>query len=105
MVTIRKRPMTKKEASKGEKDIIVVAENHVTIGEEREKVDLTKYTEYHRYKFDRVYDETISNNDVSSLDISIRYLQSSQRCLQRNKIHLFRIWSNRERENFHNDGH
>jgi kinesin family protein 2/24 len=69
MVTIRKRPMTRKEISKGEKDVVNVDDSNITIGEEREKVDLTKYVEYHRYKFDRVYDETITNRNVSSIDL------------------------------------
>lgn len=69
MVTIRKRPLTKKEVGKGEKDVISVDGNFITVAEDREKLDLTKYVEYHRYKFDRVYDETISNSEVSLLDL------------------------------------
>lgn len=64
MVTIRKRPLNKKELSKGEKDVVAVKENGISVHEEREKVDLTKYTEVHKYKFDRVYDEKTSTQSV-----------------------------------------
>jgi kinesin family protein 2/24 len=69
MVTIRKRPLTKKEIAKGEKDIVSVDGSYITVAEDREKLDLTKYVEYHRYKFDRIYDQTISNSEVRSLDL------------------------------------
>ena len=64
IVTIRKRPLNKKELSKHEKDIIMVKDNAISVYEEREKVDLTKYNEVHKYKFDRVYDEKTSTQSV-----------------------------------------
>ena len=69
MVTIRKRPMSKKENTKGEKDVVVVKEDSVAVYEEREKVDLTKYNEVHKYRFDSVYDEKTSTQEVSSKDL------------------------------------
>lgn len=69
MVTIRKRPMSKKELSKGDKDVIVVKEDQISVYEEREKVDLTKYNEVHKYRFDRVYDEKTSTQDIYDGDV------------------------------------
>lgn len=63
-VTIRKRPLSKKEDAKGEKDIITVEDRIITIAEDREKLDLTKYVEMHKYKFDRVYDENVTTEQV-----------------------------------------
>ena len=65
LVTIRKRPLNKKELSKAEKDIVIVKEDTIAVYEEREKVDLTKYNEVHKYRFDRVYDEKTSTQSVS----------------------------------------
>ena len=69
MVTIRKRPLSKKELSKGEKDVVIVKDGQISVYEEREKVDLTKYNEVHKYKFDRVYDEKTSTQEVFSPDL------------------------------------
>jgi kinesin family protein 2/24 len=64
LVTIRKRPLTRKEKSKGEKDVVIVDSDTICVNEPKEKVDLTKYVEEHRYKFDRVYDQTTSTEEV-----------------------------------------
>lgn len=64
LVTIRKRPLTKKEKNKHEKDIVMVSHDIVCVNEPKEKVDLTKYVDEHRYKFDRVYDENVSTEEV-----------------------------------------
>jgi kinesin family protein 2/24 len=64
LVTIRKRPLTKKEKGKGENDVVLVQDDTVCVNEPKEKVDLTKYTEEHRYKFDRVYDQHVSTEQV-----------------------------------------
>lgn len=65
MVTIRKRPLNKKELTKDDKDVILVKDDTISVYEEREKVDLTKYNEVHKYKFDRVYDEKTSTQAVA----------------------------------------
>ena len=72
MVTIRKRPLNKKELNKNEKDVIVVKDDTISVFEEREKVDLTKYNEVHKYRFDRVYDEKTSTQQVGSPDLRQR---------------------------------
>ena len=65
LVTIRKRPLTKKEKNKQEKDIVNTTDDMVCVNEPKEKVDLTKYVEEHKYKFDRVYGHQVSTEDVS----------------------------------------
>ena len=64
LVTIRKRPLTKKEKSKAECDIVAADKDTICVSESKEKVDLTKYVDEHRYKFDRVYDERVSTEEV-----------------------------------------
>ena len=64
LVTIRKRPLTKKEKSKAENDIVVAYNDTICVSESKEKVDLTKYVDEHKYKFDRVYDEKVSTEEV-----------------------------------------
>lgn len=76
LVTIRKRPLTKKEKSKGETDIVLVHNDIICVNEPKEKVDLTKYVDEHRYKFDRVYDQTVSTEEVSSKDLQFRCITS-----------------------------
>lgn len=64
-VCIRKRPLTKKELAKSERDIIEVkAEDEVIIREQKVKLDLTKYVEEHCFKFDLAFNESQSNLDV-----------------------------------------
>ena len=64
-VCIRKRPLTKKECSKSEKDIIQVKDpDEVYIKEQKVKLDLTKYVEKHFFKFDLAFSESMSNLDV-----------------------------------------
>jgi len=64
MVTIRKRPLTRKEKSKAETDIVLIEGDTICVNEPKEKVDLTKYVEEHRYKFDRVYGPEVSTEQV-----------------------------------------
>lgn len=65
MVTIRKRPISKKELSKNEVDIIEKENNDgIILKELKEKLDLTKYVEEHYFVFDQVYDENNSNKDI-----------------------------------------
>ena len=65
IVAIRKRPLSKKENNKNEKDIIKInPPNTLIVKELRLKVDLTKYIEEHNFNFDAVYDETITNEKL-----------------------------------------
>lgn len=64
-VCIRKRPLTKKELTKSERDIVdVKGDDEVTIKEQKVKLDLTKYVEEHLFKFDLAFNETMNNSDV-----------------------------------------
>lgn len=63
-VVIRKRPLTKKELSMAEKDIIESSDDTVIVREQKVKLDLTKYTEEHKFVFDNVFSENSSNQQV-----------------------------------------
>lgn len=64
-VCIRKRPLTKKELSKADRDIVEVKDrDEVTIKEQKVKLDLTKYVEEHFFKFDLAFNENMTNLDV-----------------------------------------
>lgn len=57
-------PQFVQEFDRGEDDIAVVddGDNSVTIHEPRVKVDLTNYTEYHKFVFDSALGENVSND-------------------------------------------
>jgi hypothetical protein len=62
VVTVRKRP-----AKESEKDVVSVQDGKVLqVAEPRTKVDLTKYTELHKFSFDEVFDEDCSNEFIYS---------------------------------------
>ena len=64
-VIIRKRPLSKKEQSKNEKDIIDIRDNKkVIVKERKQKVDLTKYIEEHQFIFDLAYDQDSTNEKI-----------------------------------------
>lgn len=65
-VVVRKRPLNKKEASRREEDIVSMdpPEGALTVHEQKQKVDLTTYTEHHDFMFDDIYTEGVGNADV-----------------------------------------
>ncbi|RKP11857.1 P-loop containing nucleoside triphosphate hydrolase protein, partial [Piptocephalis cylindrospora] len=64
-VCVRKRPLSKKEMAKGESDIIQVhSRRSMTVAEHRVKLDLTKFTEEHKFTFDEVFEMDESNEEV-----------------------------------------
>ena len=64
-VIIRKRPLSKKEQSKNEKDVIDIKENKkVIVKEQKQKVDLTKYMEEHQFIFDIAYNQEATNEQI-----------------------------------------
>ena len=64
-VIVRKRPLSKKEASKGENDIVDIrGTNQVVVKELKTKVDLTKYIEEHSFIFDLAFAENSSNEQI-----------------------------------------
>lgn len=66
-VVVRKRPLNQNETNDGLYDILATdPENNrtVTLLEPRQKVDLTRYIEKHRFTYDLVLDDRKSNRDV-----------------------------------------
>ena len=64
-VIIRKRPLSKKEISKNEKDVIDIKEKKkVIVKEQKQKVDLTKYIEEHQFIFDLAYNQETTNEQI-----------------------------------------
>ncbi|KAH8305877.1 hypothetical protein KR018_000377 [Drosophila ironensis] len=64
-VCVRKRPMNRRELSMKSVDIITVPTyDSVIVHELRNKVDLTKILEHHRFRFDYTFDEHCSNTLV-----------------------------------------
>ncbi|XP_068727765.1 kinesin-like protein KIF2A [Montipora capricornis] len=64
-VCVRKRPMSKKELNKKEVDVIIVPSgDYCVVHEPKQKVDLTKYLENHKFWFDYAFDESASNELV-----------------------------------------
>ena len=64
-VIVRKRPLSRKELSKSDQDVVDIRNNRqVVVKELKVKVDLTKYIEEHAFNFDLVFDETITNEQI-----------------------------------------
>ncbi|KAI8901576.1 P-loop containing nucleoside triphosphate hydrolase protein [Globomyces pollinis-pini] len=64
-VCVRKRPLSKKEARKGEQDIArIIGRRTIHVLEPKVKVDLTKYVENHEFVFDEAFDANASNEEV-----------------------------------------
>ena len=64
-VIVRKRPANHREFSQNDIDIIgTEGKNIIVVKELKNKVDLTKYIEEHRYTFDRVYNENSTNQQI-----------------------------------------
>ena len=71
IVAIRARPLTKKEISKNEQEIVDFIDNeNMILKEQREKVDLTKYIEEHNFSFDAVFSQQENNHDVYNRVVS-----------------------------------
>lgn len=61
-VCVRKRPMSRRELKMKNVDIITVpTHDSLIVHEFRHKVDLTKFLEHHRFRFDYTFDEQCSN--------------------------------------------
>ncbi|KAJ2947984.1 hypothetical protein O0L34_g9776 [Tuta absoluta] len=64
-VCVRKRPLNKKEMNKKEVDVISVpTKDQMIVHEPKNKVDLTKYLENQKFRFDYAFDDTCSNEVV-----------------------------------------
>ena len=69
-VSVRKRPLNAKEASRRERDICTTHDPcELTVWEPKVKVDLSRYVERHAFAFDHVFDEFASNDDVYESEV------------------------------------
>ena len=64
-VIVRKRPANRRESAQNDIDIIKTeGKNTIIVKELKNKVDLTKYIEEHRFTFDRAYGDESSNKQI-----------------------------------------
>ncbi|XP_038220873.1 kinesin-like protein Klp10A isoform X3 [Zerene cesonia] len=64
-VCVRKRPLNKKEIAKKEVDVISVpTKDQMIVHEPKNKVDLTKYLENQKFRFDYAFDDSCTNEVV-----------------------------------------
>ncbi|XP_059619242.1 kinesin-like protein Klp10A isoform X1 [Phlebotomus argentipes] len=64
-VCVRKRPLNKKELAKKELDVITVpVKDQMIVHEPKTKVDLTKFLENHKFRFDYAFDDKCNNELV-----------------------------------------
>ncbi|KAH8290969.1 hypothetical protein KR054_007498 [Drosophila jambulina] len=64
-VCVRKRPLARREERMKNMDIVTVpTHNSLIVHELRYKVDLTKFLEHHKFRFDYTFDEECSNTLV-----------------------------------------
>ncbi|XP_026320345.1 kinesin-like protein Klp10A isoform X2 [Hyposmocoma kahamanoa] len=64
-VCVRKRPLNKKEVTKKEVDVISVpTRDQMIVHEPKNKVDLTKYLENQKFRFDYAFDDSCTNEVV-----------------------------------------
>eukprot|EP01025_Chloroclados_australasicus_P065173 TRINITY_DN8846_c0_g2_i10.p1 TRINITY_DN8846_c0_g2~~TRINITY_DN8846_c0_g2_i10.p1 ORF type:complete len:603 (+),score=91.99 TRINITY_DN8846_c0_g2_i10:474-2282(+) len=70
-VVVRKRPIFRKEADRGETDIADVDMSTATcvIHEPKVRVDLTKYTQEHNFNFDDCLDENVDNEQIYRITV------------------------------------
>uniref|UniRef100_A0A1B0GPG2 Kinesin-like protein n=1 Tax=Phlebotomus papatasi TaxID=29031 RepID=A0A1B0GPG2_PHLPP len=64
-VCVRKRPLNRKELAKKELDVITVpVKDQMIVHEPKTKVDLTKFLENHKFRFDYAFDDKCNNELV-----------------------------------------
>lgn len=64
-VCVRKRPLNRKETNKKELDVCSVAtKDQLIVHEPKSKVDLTKFLENHKFRFDYAFDDKCDNELV-----------------------------------------
>ncbi|KAI2810483.1 Kinesin-like protein kif2a [Blomia tropicalis] len=64
-VAVRKRPLNKRENARKDIDVITIStKDMVIVHEPRQKVDLTKFLENHRFRFDYAFNENADNELV-----------------------------------------
>lgn len=64
-VCVRKRPLSKKELTQKEIEVITIpTKDQIIVHQPQTKVDLTKYLENQKFRFDYAFDDTSSNEMV-----------------------------------------
>ncbi|CAD6190977.1 unnamed protein product [Caenorhabditis auriculariae] len=64
-VCVRKRPLSKKEVTRGEIEVVTIPnKDHIILHQPQVKVDLTKYLENQKFRFDYTFDENSTNELV-----------------------------------------
>ena len=64
-VCVRKRPLNQKEQTRKEVDVVCIPnKDTVIVHEPKAKVDLTKYLDNQKFRFDCTFDDTCSNEMV-----------------------------------------
>lgn len=64
-VVVRKRPMSRKEASQAELDVVrATGRRTLQVHEIKRKVDLTRFTEVHEFNIDDVFDESVDTEYI-----------------------------------------
>lgn len=64
-VCVRKRPLNQKEMTRKEVDVVCIPnKNTLIVHEPKAKVDLTKYLDNQKFRFDYTFDDTCSNEMV-----------------------------------------
>lgn len=65
-VCVRKRPLSIKEISQSDPDVIEISQpGHVTVNEPHYLVDLSEFVESHTFRLDHTFDETVSTSEAS----------------------------------------
>ena len=69
-VVVRKRPLTSKEIQRKDEDnLTVTGPQSLILKEIKQRVDLTKYCEQHKYVFDNVFQATDNNQLIFKLSV------------------------------------
>uniref|UniRef100_A0A915EXK8 Kinesin-like protein n=1 Tax=Echinococcus canadensis TaxID=519352 RepID=A0A915EXK8_9CEST len=64
-VCVRKRPLSIKEISQSDPDVIEISQpGHVTVNEPHYLVDLSEFVESHTFRLDHTFDETVSTTKM-----------------------------------------
>ena len=90
-VVVPKRPANHREFAQNDIDIITTeGKNTIIVKELKNKVDLTKYIEEHKFTFDRTYDDKSSNQMIYNEMLK----PMIEAAFNRTKITLFCFWPN-----------
>ncbi|MCP9263797.1 Kinesin-like protein KIF2A [Dirofilaria immitis] len=94
-VCVRKRPLNRKEIMKKEIEVITIPNrDHLIVHQPQVKVDLTKYLENQKFRFDYTFDENTSNEMVYKYGASVSTRTNSRGtfcAISRSKLALLKV--------------